>query len=181
MRGTGVKRTGLAIAAAVLLLAVAPRGYAEQLTTVGIVNINRIYNAFYRDSQAVRDLERLRNEYQAEIDSQVRQLESLRSQRSRMAQSGSQTLLEQLDQQILTATRFLEDLTRRRRQQLEQRQAELVSNEFLAQLQQAIQFVAESQGFTVILRSDTAGLQWWTQEVDISERVLERLVQVGAR
>ena len=168
-----------ALLAAFLFGAVDAR--AEELATVGIVNINRIYNAFYRDSQAVRDLERLRAEYQSEIDAQVRQLDSSRSQRTRAQQAGNTFLVEQLDQQITTASRVLEDLTRRRRQQLEQRQNELVSNEFLAQLQQAIQFVAESNGYTVIMRADAPGLQWWAQNVDISDLVLTRLIQVTGR
>lgn len=154
---------------------------AEQLTTVGIVDINRVYNSFYRDSQAVRDLERLRREYQQEINDQVQDLERLRDQRVRAETLGNRTRVEDLDEEILQLQRFLEDLTQRRRQQLEAKQNELLSNEFLQQLQQAIQFVAESEGYTVVLRTDQQGLQWWSAEVDISEQVVQRLIQVVER
>ncbi|MFP4330598.1 MAG: OmpH family outer membrane protein [Alkalispirochaetaceae bacterium] len=155
--------------------------HGEQLTTVAVINIDRVYNTFYRDSQGVRELERLRTEYQSEIDQQLRELESLRDQRLQARNRGDQRRVSELDREILEMTRFVEDLGRRRREQLQLQQEQLLSNEFLNQLQQAIQFVAESQGYTVVVRSDTSGLQWWSQEVDISDLVLERLWQTTDR
>ncbi len=168
------------IALFLLFFAVVPAS-SEQLTTVGVIDINSVYNSFYRDSQQVRELERLRNEYQVEIDDQVKELENLRDQRARAAAISNQSRVDDLDDRIIQLSRFLEDLTRRRRQQLDLRQQELLSNEFLQQLQDAIQFVAESGGYTVILRSDYSGLQWWASEVDVSTLVLERLIQVADR
>ena len=155
--------------------------HGEQLTTVGIVDINRVYNSFFRDSQEVRELERLRREYQEEIDEQVARLEALRDRRLLAQEQGNSRRVEDLDEEILQLQRFLEDLTRRRRQQLETRQSGLLSNDFLRRLQDAIQFVAESEGYTVVLRTDVAGLQWWSAEVDISDLVVQRLVQMGDR
>ncbi|MFP4153135.1 MAG: OmpH family outer membrane protein [Alkalispirochaeta sp.] len=154
---------------------------AEQLTTVGIVDINRVYNSFYRDSQAVRDLERLRREYQREIDEQVAELETLRDRRVRAEEMGNENLVEDLDLEIMELQRFVEDLTRRRRQQLEARQDSLLSDSFLQQMQEAIQYVAESEGYTVVLRTDQPGLQWWSSEVEISDQVVQRLIQIVER
>ncbi len=154
---------------------------AEQLTTVGVIDINRVYNSFYRDSQQVRELERLRAEFQAEINDEIAVLEQLRDRRLRAAATNNQARVDDLDDEIVQRTRFLEDLTRRRRQQLELRQQELLSDEFLQQLQDAIQYVAESEGYTLIIRSDVNGLQWWSAEVDVSDLVLERLLFVVER
>ena len=152
---------------------------AQQLATVGVVNISQVYNSFYRDSQAVRDLERLRRQYQQEIDDNVRELESLRDRRISAQQAGNLTRAEQLEDQIIEMQRFLEDLSARRRQQLSARQEQLLSDEFLRRMQNAIQYVAETEGYTLIIRSDTEGLQWWSSEVDVSERVLQRLIQIS--
>ena len=169
------------ILAATIFLALTTTVTAEQLTTIGIVDISRVYNSFYRDSQAVRELERLRREYQSEIDENLRELETLRDRRFRAEQDDNSRLAERLDDEIRQMQTFLEDLARRRRQQLEARQNELLSDEFLQQLQEAIQFVAESEGYTVILRTDSSGLQWWSSEVDVSELVLDRLIEVVER
>ena len=160
-----------------LLCGVGALLYGEQLTTVAVINIDKVYNTFYRDSQAVRELERLRQEYQNEIDDQLEELEDLRDQRLRARNRGNQDRVAELDRQILEMTRFVEDLSQRRREQLQLQQERLLSNDFLNQLQQAIQHVAESEGYTIVVRSDTTGLQWWSQEVDISDLVLERLWQ----
>lgn len=155
--------------------------HAEQLTTVAVINIDKVYNTFYRDSQAVRELERLRSEYQNEINQQLEELEDLRDQRLRARNRGNERRVTELDREILEMTRFVEDLSQRRREQLQLQQERLLSNDFLNQLQQAIQHVAESEGYTVVIRSDTSGLQWWSQEVDISDLVLERLWQTTDR
>ena len=160
-----------------MLLGIGTMLHAEQLTTVAIINIDKVYNTFYRDSQAVRELERLRTEYQNEIDDHLEELENLRDQRLQARNRGNEQRVAQLDRQILEMTRFIEDLSQRRREQLQLQQERLLSNDFLNQLQQAIQHVAETEGYTVVVRSDTSGLQWWSQEVDISDLVLERLWQ----
>ncbi len=163
--------------AVLLLIGVGAILQAEQLTTVAVINIDKVYNTFYRDSQAVRELERLRSEYQREINGHLEELEDLRDQRLQARNRGNESRVAQLDRQILEMTRFIEDLSQRRREQLQLQQERLLSNDFLNQLQQAIQHVAESEGYTVVIRSDTSGLQWWSQEVDISDLVLERLWQ----
>lgn len=150
---------------------------AEQLTTVGIIDISKVYNSFYRDSRAVRELEELRERYQAEIDREVGELEDLKEDLAQAQDRGNQTRIEQLNSEISRQRRYVEDLTRRRREQLQQRQQNLVSDDFLNRLQQAIVYVAESEGYTVVIRTDQEGLQWWSPEVDISDLVLERLRQ----
>ena len=177
--GTLGRSIWLSVFVAALLVLVPIRAEAQQLSSVGVVNINQVYNSFYRDSQAVRDLERLRRQYQQEIDDQVRELENLQDRRFSAQEAGNERRAEQLEDQIIELQRFLEDLTSRRRQQLAARQTQLLSDEFLQRMQNAIQYVAETEGYTVILRSDTEGMQWWSSEVDVSELVLQRLIQTS--
>ncbi len=176
-----MKRLSLGVALLLTTMLYAEVAHTQTLATVAVVNINQVYNSFYRDSQSVRDLERLRREYQAEIDGHLRDLDGLRNRRAQAVESNNQRRADELDSQIAELQRFLEDLTRRRRHQLESRQADLVSDTFLQQLQEAIQFVAEANGYSIVIRSDTAGLQWWSSEVDVSDLVLQRLNQTVSR
>ena len=174
-------RFGLLLGLLAALLAAPGRIAAEQITTVAVVDIDEVFNSFYRDSQQVRELEQLREEFQTEINRALESLESLRDRRLQAQEDGNDRRAEQLSQEITQLERFLEDLTRRRRQQLEQRQETLLSDEFFRQMQSAIQFVAENEGYTVVIRSDFDGLQWWSNQVDISEQVVERLIRVSDR
>ncbi len=162
-----------AILVSVMLVAVAAWG--EQLTTVAIIDITQVYNSFYRDSQQVRELENLRRQYQQEIESNRRELQRLEDQRVEAENRGDDVRVDELDQQILEKRQFLQDLAARRQRQLDVREENLVSDDFLDQLLDAIEFVAESEGYTVVLRRDTEGLQWWSSAVDISDLVLDRL------
>lgn len=152
---------------------------AQQLTTVAVVDVNRVYTTFYRDSETVRELEQLRRQYQNEIDNAVQELQRLQEQRTRAENAGNEARVESLTQQISEQRRFVEDLTQRRRNQLQQRQDNLLTNDFLSRMQQAIEFVAENEGYTVVFRTDQNGLQWWSPTVDITESVLQRLRQMS--
>ena len=156
-------------------LIVSTAGANEQLSTVAVVDVQRIYNSFYRDSQAVRDLERLREQYQNEIDSQIEELEELRTQRVEARDNDNQRAEIRLDEEISELQAFIQELTQRRRRQLEIQQERVTSDQFLEDVQRAIVFVAESEGYTVVFRSDMDGLQWWSSVVDISDEVLDRL------
>lgn len=147
----------------------------QQLSTVGVVDVQRIYNSFFRDSQAVRDLERLREQYQNEINSHIERLEELRAQRLEARDNDNQRAEIRLDEEITELEAFIQELTQRRRRQLEIQQERVTSDSFLEDVQRAIAFVAESEGYTVVLRSDMDGLQWWSSVVDISDEVLDRL------
>lgn len=163
------------IAFVFVLLVVGFAAWGEQLTTVAVIDITRVYNSYYRDSQQVRELENLRRQYQAEIESHRRELEQLEDRRGQAEERGDQQEVEELDQEILEKRQFLQDLAARRQRQLNAREESLVSDSFLNQLQDAIEFVAQSEGYTVVLRTDMEGLQWWAAAVDISDLVLDRL------
>ncbi len=161
----------------VVLALVGVAASAEQLTTVAVIDITRVYNSFYRDSQQVRELENLRQQYQSEIESHRRELQRLEDRRAAAEERGDEERVDELDQQIVEQRQFLQDLAARRQRQLDAREESLVSDEFLQQLLDAIEFVAESEGYTIVLRRDTEGLQWWSSAVDISDLVLDRLRQ----
>lgn len=148
---------------------------ANQLSTVAVVDVQRIYNSFFRDSQAVRDLERLREQYQNEIDSHLERLEDLRTRRLEARNADDRRTEIRLDEEITELQAFIQELTQRRRRQLEIQQERVTSDRFLEDVQRAIVFVAESKGYTIVLRSDMDGLQWWSSVVDISDEVLSRL------
>ena len=148
---------------------------AEQLSTVGVVDIQEVYNSFYRESRQVRELEQLRDEYQDEIDGYLDMLEQLRDELADARDDGNRRRISDLEEEIEELEVFIDELTRRRRRQLERRQQSVLTDDFLEDLQQAIAYVAETNGYTIVVRSDADGLQWWSSVVDISDEVVERL------
>ena len=150
---------------------------AEQLTTVGIIDIRKVHTTFYNTSSKARIFEALRQRYQREIDAQLETLESLKSRRQSAVATRDNARAQQLDNQIEQINNRIVQIRQRSQQDLANRQQTLIDDEFLTQLQRAIVFVSESNGFTVVLRTDDEGLQWWSQAVDITDLVVERLLE----
>jgi outer membrane protein len=151
---------------------------AEQLTTVGIVDITKVSTAFFRDSQAVRELEDLTARLQSEIDNITAEINRLKDRKLQAENSGDQAQALKLDEDIHNRTNYLRDYFRVRNTQLQERRNRLAeSSSFLAQLQQAIAFIAEDQGYNVILKSSDPNLLWWSRQVDITDLVIARLLQ----
>ena len=150
---------------------------AQQLTTVGIVDVNKVSTAFFRDSQAVRELEDLTNRLQREIDGITAEINQLKDRKLQAENAGDQSRALKLDEEIYNKTNYLKDFFRVRNAQLQERRNRLSeSSTFLAQLQQAISFVAEDQGYNVILKSSDPNLLWWSRQVDITDLIIARLL-----
>ena len=168
-----VRRT--IVLAALLAMVASGVASANQLSTVGVVDVQQVYNNFYRESRQVRELESLRDEYQEEIDGYLDMLEQLRDELADARDDNDRRRIGELEEEVEELEVFVDELTRRRRRQLERRQQSVLSDDFFEDLQQAIVYVAETEGYTVVLRSDADGLQWWSSVVDISDEVVDRL------
>lgn len=150
----------------------------QQLTTVGIVDIGKVTMAFYRDSQAVRELEEMTKRLQGELDAITLEINQLKERQLEADRTGNRTLSLQLEEQITSKTNYLREYYRIKNAQLQDRRNKLAeSSSFLSELQQAISFVAEDQGYSVILKSSDPNLVWWSKQVDITELVIQRLLK----
>ena len=151
---------------------------AEQLTTVGIVDITKVSTAFFRDSQAVRELETLTTRLQTEIDGITAEINQLKDRKLQAENSGDQNLALKLDEEIYNRSNYLRDYFRIKNTQLQERRSRLSeSSAFITELQRAIAFIAEDQGYNVILKSSDPNLLWWSRQVDVTDLVIARLLQ----
>jgi outer membrane protein len=155
---------------------------AQQLTTVGIVDVGKVTTAFFRDSQAVRELEDMTIKLQAEIDGISAEINGLKEQKLQAETMGNRGRVLQLDEEIFNKTNYLRDYFRIKNSQLQERRNRLTeSASFLTELQKAIAFVAEDQGYNVIIKSSDPNLLWWSKQVDITELIIQRLLVSGRR
>lgn len=148
---------------------------AQQIATVGVVDVGKIYAAFPQEAGGYADLEKLKQQYQKEIDEQVDKLELMKRERVLAMKNNDFAKADQLDAQIDRMAQYIDALSERRQQSLIQQSGSPASRAFLGRLQSAIEFVAEEKGYTLIFQSGAAGLQWWAPVVDVTERVIQRL------
>ena len=155
---------------------------AEQLTTVAVVDTSRVYTAFFRESAAVRDLERNKQAIQDDINKYLNELKKLQTDRlsAQTANNGAEAL--RLDQEIYNKQQFISDFRKVKQQQLnDQQKGVMQSDTFMGEIAAAIKYVAESDGYTLVIDSATTGLRFWSADVDITNKVLDYLRHNVAR
>lgn len=149
---------------------------AQQISRVGVVDLNKVYSQFFRESEAVRRLEELRTTIQREVARQNEEINQIeRNLLEARAANDSRTVLN-LEQSLQQKKDYLREFVRVRQAQLNSERESLTrSNSFLTQILGQIRFVAESKGFTMILRTDDPNLLYYNVESDITEDVIKRL------
>lgn len=153
---------------------------AEQLTTVAVVDMEQVLNQFFSESQAVRawrsDVEAF-DEQRREIETEITDLED---QRLAAVERGNDTTALRLEGQIDERRSFLTEFVRIRRAQLERQREALLAgdDQFFRELDAALAFVAQNEGYTLIVDSEQRGLLWFSDQVDVTQMVVSRLREV---
>lgn len=150
---------------------------AQQITRFGVVDTSRVYNAYFRGSAAVRNYEKRRAEFQAEIQRLTDELRQLQQQRLDYQQSGNESAALRIESEITRRTQFLTEYTNAKNVELETMQRSLkTSDQFYQQLYSVLGKVAESGGYTMILSLQQAnGILWYSDSVDVTDQVISAL------
>jgi Skp family chaperone for outer membrane proteins len=166
-----------------MLLTAAGSVPAQQLiTNVGLVDLQVVTTAYFRESTAVRDLYADRDRIQAERGRLEAQIIELEARRLRAQQDGRSAEAVRIGDQIFTQKQHLRDFVSVMNRQLSQREALLLeSDEFLGELAAAIEFVAESRGLSLVLDKNNVTLLYFLPEIDITELVIAELGRRAGR
>jgi len=169
-----MRRIVLAAALAVVSAAALP---AQQLTRFAVVDLARVYAAFFMQSAPVRQLEADAAAVQAEVDRMTREIQAMQGARldALAAENHAQAL--RLENDIRSRTEFLREFHSVRTAELEYRRRTLAqTDEFFGQIQGEIRAIAESEGFAMVLNlGNTPGILWFSPIVDITDRLIQRL------
>jgi outer membrane protein len=172
-----MKRLVMSGLAAVLLIFSVPVG-AEQITKVAVLDYTRILSAFYAESSEARRIEELKSTFAEDVRRLQTEIQSLEERKLDAENQGNSRNALELDARIQERKQYYQEFVRVRGNQIQQASANLGSSNVLArEILREIQFVAESNGFTLVMKRSDPDLLWWSYEVDITEQVLQRLMQ----
>jgi outer membrane protein len=149
----------------------------QQVTRFAVVDLTRVYNTFYGASRAVRDLEAESARVQAEINRRTAEIQELKNAKLAADGRGDREQSLKLDNEIYEKSESLKEYYRVKTAELEDKRAKLSqSGAFLEQVRVAIRRIAETEGYSMVLRvSDNADILWYSRSVDITDKVIERL------
>jgi len=164
-----------------LLLNISCLLYGQQLTRFAVVDLSQVYTAFFRESQAVREFEERSARVQNDIDRITREVQELRSRHADALLRDDQSEALRLENQIYRRSEFLRDYYQTKMAELEDQKRRLTrSGAFLNQVYDEIRFIAESEGYTMVLNlNDNNGIIWYSPTVDITEKLIQNLLTRG--
>ena len=143
-----MKKTFLFLAVCLLTTSL----YSQQLTRFAVVDLSRVYFAYFRDSRDVREFEERSANVQAEIDKMTKEIQELRSKRVDLVNQGDQTGALRLENEIYRKSEFLKEYYSVKTAELEDRRKKLSqSDSFLEKVHNEIRSIAESEGCTLVL------------------------------
>jgi outer membrane protein len=151
--------------------------HAQQLTRFAVVDLPRVYTAFFRDSQAVREFEEQSGRVQAEINRLTAEIQELRNNQINAETRGDREQALRLQNEVYRKSEFLKEYFQVKTAELEDRKSKLTqSNAFLRQVNEEIRYVAESEGYSMVLNlKENTGILWYSPTVDITEKIIQSL------
>jgi len=171
-----MKKTFLLLAACFLTTSL----YSQQLTRFAVVDLPKVYAAYFRDSRPVRDLEERAASVQAEIDKMTKEIQELRVKRIELVNQGDQMGVLRLENEINRKSEFLREYYNVKTAELEDQRRNLAqSDSFLKQVHEEIRSIAESEGYSMVMNMKDA--IWYSPTVDITDKVIQNLVSKTRR
>ncbi|MDR2730295.1 MAG: OmpH family outer membrane protein [Treponema sp.] len=151
--------------------------HAQQLTRFAVVDLPKVYTAFFRDSIAVRQFEERSARVQNEIDKITKEIQDLNSRRIEASLSGDQNEVLRLENLIYRRSEFLKDYYKTKTAELEDQKKKLMqSGSFLDQVYDEIRYIAESEGYTMVMNlKETPGIIWYSSTIDITDKLIQNL------
>lgn len=150
---------------------------AQEITKVAVVDLQRINDNFRTESQASRDYEQKKEKVFAETKKLQDEILDLKNKKLEAQQKGKDAAtIKKYEALISSKTKFLTEYVATKNEELKNLNAKLLaSNAFYESVYNAIKTVAERDGYTLVLNVQTHGIIWYSQTIDITDLVIERL------
>ncbi|MCL2801018.1 MAG: OmpH family outer membrane protein [Treponema sp.] len=161
----------------VLQLICAGLVFSQHITRIAVVDLPRVYTTFLPQSNAVRDFNRRSQDVQNNINRMNTQIQTLRASHAEAIARDNQRDVARLEAEINQRTEQLRTYHQNETARLERERRELAqSNSFLTQVNNEIRFIAESEGYSMVIDvANTPSIIWFSPSVDITDRLIQRL------
>lgn len=170
------------IIALVAFACMAGAAFAQQITRVAVVDMQKVYLTYFKDSQAVRAFEEDKQRVQDEIARIQAEIQAMQARRLELQRANDAEGLRLLDDNLRRRALYLQDYIRVKQAELDAKALALTqSNSFAQALYRAVQATAELEGFSLVLSSrnlDSMGpsVIWFSPMVDLTDKVIQTLV-----
>lgn len=151
--------------------------FAQQITKFGVVDTAKVYHAYFRNSAPVRNFEKKKAEFQAEINKKTDELRDLQQKKLEYEKDGKEAQALKVESEILKKKEYLTEYTNAKNVELDTLQRSLqTSDDFYKKLYNTLSRIAESGGYSMILSlQESNAILWYSNSVDITSQVISEL------
>ncbi len=156
--------------------------FSQQITRVAVIDLQKVYMTYYKDSQAVRSFEEEKMRIQTEIQKLGEEIKAMMSSRLEIQAGGDLAALQAFDALLLRKGQFLKDYISIKKAELDDKAKALSeTNAFVQTLYRTIQSMAEMDGYSLVLSSRNtdsvmSGIVWYSPMIDITDKVIQALL-----
>jgi outer membrane protein len=158
------------------LAAFLARAGAQQLTRFAVVDLDKVTVAFFKESKAYRDYEDQKVRVQRDLEQKAKNFTALKQSQYDAQNRGNTEEALRLRNEVIRQQEYLQEYERTVRAELEYQRTQLTQTDaFWQQVNNEIRYIAESEGYTMVLDSKTQGIIWYSASVDITQKLIENL------
>lgn len=152
--------------------------FAEKLTMIGIVDLTKIVSNYFKESSAWREIDELTQKVEETTNSKLDEIKTLQEKKIEAQNKGDDTLALQLDNEIEKKKQYLQEYHKIMSDRITSKKENLLaSSGFSKEIIDAVSYIAEDQGFSIVLRKKDPNILYYNYEVDITDKVIDRLMK----
>ncbi len=158
-----------------LILFSLPLGAQESLTRIAVVDYQKLL--LNGDKEGLALLEREAKKYSTNLQAMRNDINALESQKEGLLESGENNNLQRLEKELVKKKEAYNRYRQQSIADLDRKKKSLSTKTkgSAGAILDAIQYIARSQGFSLVLKDSDPNLIWWDFSVDITDEVLEEL------
>jgi len=151
--------------------------FGQQITRFAVVDLPRVYTVLLKDSKAVKEFEEKSAKIQAEIDKRTREIQSLKSRYADAVVANNEAEALRLENLIYRNSEFLKEYYQTKTAELDDQRSKLMqAGSFLNQVYDEIRYIAESEGYTMVLNmKNNPSIIWFSPMIDITDKLIQNL------
>lgn len=162
---------------AIVIFILTSSAYAEKLTMIGVVDLTKIVSDYFKESTAWREIDELTKKVDETTNEKMDEIRDLQGQKIDAENNNNDNLVLRLDDDILKKQQYLQEYHKIMSDRIASKKENLLtSSGFSKEIIETIQFIAENEGFSIVLRKKDPNILYYNYEVDITEKVIERLI-----
>ncbi len=155
---------------------------AEQdIQKIGLVDSSKIISTYFQDSRAMRELKELKDTIVAFSDQIKEEIFELQRKKVDAEKRNDRSEALHLEKLISDKEQFLKEYLQVKNKEYKRRQSLALEDSFLLEVTEAIEYIAVSEGYSIILEKQNPLFLYYSVDIDITDKVLEYLLEKAGK